>query len=92
MKVTQNALSNDEVRWAIEARRKWKLDRLTELNVAVEAGEVRGEARGRADGRAEGEAQGRAESAKRIAKELLAMGQPEAVIFRATGLRPEDLA
>ncbi len=83
MKATQTALSNDEVRWAIEARQKWERDRITALNVAVEEGE----ARGRAEGRAEGEA----ESAKRIAKELLALGQSEDVVFRATGLRSSDL-
>ncbi len=46
MKVTQNALSNDEMRWAIEARQKWELDRLTELNVAVEKGKAEGKAEG----------------------------------------------
>lgn len=83
MKATHNALSDEEVRYAIEARQKWELDRLTELNIAVERGEARGEVRG--------EARGRAESAKEIAKELLAMGQSEEVVFRATGLKPEDL-
>ncbi len=83
MKATQTALSNDEVRWAIEARQKWERDRITALNVAVEEGEARGEARGRAEGEAE--------SAKRIAKELLALGQSEDVVFRATGLRSSDL-
>ena len=91
MKATQTALSNDEVRWAIEARQKWERDRITALNVAVEEGEARGEARGRAVGRAEGRAKGEAESAKRIAKELLALGQSEDVVFRATGLRSSDL-
>lgn len=75
MKVTQNALSNDEVRWAIEARQKWELDRLTELNVAVE----------------KGKAEGKAELAKQMAQKLRALGQSDDVIYEVTGLRPEEL-
>lgn len=75
MKVTQNALRNDEVRWAIEARQKWELDRLTELNVAVE----------------KGKAEGKAELAKQMAQKLRALGQSDDVIYEVTGLRPEEL-
>lgn len=75
MKVTQNALSNDEVRWAIEARQKWELDRLTELNVAVE----------------KGKAEGKAELAKQMAQKLRALGQSDDVIYEVAGLRPEEL-
>ncbi len=83
MRATHNALSNDEVREAIEARRKWERDRITEMNIAVEAGE----ARGKAEGKAEGEA-----SAKRtIAKSLLASGQSAELIYQVTGLRADEL-
>ena len=75
MKATQKALSNDEVRWAIEAQQKWELDRLTELNVAVE----------------KGKAEGKAELAKQMAQKLRALGQSDDVIYEVTGLRPEEL-
>ena len=79
MEATHNALCDDEVRYAIEARRKWERDRITELNAAIEEGEVRGKA------------EGKAEAAQRIAKELLALGQSEELILKATGLRIAEL-
>ena len=83
MEATHNALCDDEIREAIEARRKWERDYITNLNAAVEAGEARGEARGKAEGKTE--------AAKEIARQLLALGQSEEVIFQATGLRVEEL-
>ncbi len=83
MRATHNALSNDEVREAIEAHRKWERDRITEMNIAVEAGEARGEARGKA----EGEASARLD----IARSLLASGQSADLIFQVTGLRTDEL-
>jgi hypothetical protein len=83
MEATHNALCDDEVRYAIEARRKWELDRKTEMNAALEAAEALGQARG--------EARGEAAAARRIARQLLDLGQPDEVIFKATGLKRSDL-
>ena len=94
MEATHNALCDDEVRYAIEARRKWELDRKTEMNAALEAAEARGRSEGEARGRSEGEARGRsegeAEAARRIARQLVDLGQSDEVIFKATGLRRSD--
>ena len=79
MEATHNALSDEEVRYAIEARQKWERDRITEMNAAVEAGEARGKA------------EGKTEAAKEIARQLLALGQSEEIVFKATGLRRSDL-
>lgn len=83
MEAAHNALCNDEIREAIEARRKWERDYITNLNAAVEAGEQKG--------RAEGKALGKTKATKEIARQLLAMGQSAEVILQATGLRVEDL-
>jgi len=82
MEATHNALSDAEIRYAIEARKKAERDRVTELNAAIEVAEARGETRGKAEGEA---------AAKRtIARELRAQGLSDEVIIRATGLKPED--
>ena len=83
MEATHTALSDEEVRYAIEARQKWERDRITQMNAAVEEGEARGEVRGEA----RGEARGKAE----IARALLESGQSEEFILKHTGLRPADL-
>ena len=79
MEATHNALCDDDIREAIEARKKWERDRITELNDAVEKGEARGEARGKA------------ELAKEFARALLAKGHSEDMIFELTGVRLADL-
>jgi predicted transposase/invertase (TIGR01784 family) len=83
MEATQKAMSDEEVRYAIEARQKWERDRITEMNAAVEAAEARGEARGKAEGKAE--------ATREIAKNLLAQGLTEDMVYKVTGLRPLDL-
>ncbi|CAN0192296.1 unnamed protein product [Phaeothamnion confervicola] len=77
MEATHQALSDEEVRYAIEARQKWERDRITQLNAAVEEGEAR--ARGLALAKAE------------LARSLLASGQSEEFVFEHTGLRRTDL-
>ncbi len=79
MEATQKAMSDEEVRYAIEARQKWERDRITEMNAAVEAGEARGKA------------EGKSEAAREIAKNLLAQGLTEDMVYKVTGLRPGDL-
>ncbi len=83
MEATHNALCDDEVRYAIEARRKADLDRLTEMNAA--------EDRGRAEGRAEGRSEGSLETARSIARQLLELGHSDEMVFQVTGLRRADL-
>ncbi len=91
MRAAHNALSAGEFREALEARRKWERDRITEMNIAVEEGEARGEARGRAKARAEGKAEGQAAATLAIARSLLASGQSAELIFQVTGLRADEL-
>lgn len=74
MEATHKALSDAEIRYAIEARKKAERDRVTELNAAIEFAEARGEAVAK----------------RTIARGLRAQGLSDELIVGATGLKPED--
>lgn len=83
---TNHLLADPELRYRVEARRKFALDVATNLAFAKREGRAEGLAEGRTEGRAEGLTEGRAEGLRDAARKMLSKGMLADAVADITGL------